>query len=382
MKYYLMHKNIQVAALDIDEITGVIINAVITNSDHLPLRTYLSNSELKKWWNERAVPITQKGMREYLLNKGIQPVSYLTQNLGLSLTDCYWICPTDKNFSWEEINLYRNTFKEANQIISETSNQEAIYSPSGSLHGDLQKQWVIINNLRYLIKDGARESMNEVLASKLHEEQGLFPAVNYSLFQLEDNYGCISKNFTSEDLEFVPGIDIIMSEKKRNDTSYYEHFINICEKNGIDVRPFMEYQIAADFILTNTDRHLENFGILRNPDTGVFVGMAPIYDNGNSMFCEKKYIKEKATEIKVNSFQKDEEGLLKYLQKRDWIQTEKLPSIPFIENLYSHDEKFEIYRDNMIDGYLRKQELYHDFIQGIPFKHKYSKSYSFNDLER
>lgn len=44
---------------------------------------------------------------------------------------------------------------------------------------------------------------------------------------------------------------------------------------------FLEYQI-----LTNTDRHLNNFGVLRDTHTLKSIGMAPIFDSGNSIFWQ------------------------------------------------------------------------------------------------
>ena len=47
---------------------------------------------------------------------------------------------------------------------------------------------------------------------------------------------------------------------------------------------FMDYQIMTDYLLTNTDRHMNNIAIVRNPDTLEVLGFAPIFDSGNSMF--------------------------------------------------------------------------------------------------
>ena len=46
----------------------------------------------------------------------------------------------------------------------------------------------------------------------------------------------------------------------------------------------MDYQTLTDFVISNTDEHLVNFGVLRNADTMKLIGPAPIYDSGNSMF--------------------------------------------------------------------------------------------------
>jgi hypothetical protein len=49
----------------------------------------------------------------------------------------------------------------------------------------------------------------------------------------------------------------------------------------------VDAMIAIDFFIGNEDRHRGNFGILRNADTLDWVKLAPIFDNGNSLFYDK-----------------------------------------------------------------------------------------------
>ena len=42
--------------------------------------------------------------------------------------------------------------------------------------------------------------------------------------------------------------------------------------------------IVVDFIMANIDRHLGNFGFLRNPDTLEWLGPAPVFDTVSSLF--------------------------------------------------------------------------------------------------
>jgi len=48
--------------------------------------------------------------------------------------------------------------------------------------------------------------------------------------------------------------------------------------------------IVVDFIIANTDRHLENFGFIRNVDTLKWLGMGPIFDNGKSLWFDSQFI--------------------------------------------------------------------------------------------
>lgn len=45
--------------------------------------------------------------------------------------------------------------------------------------------------------------------------------------------------------------------------------------------------IAFDYLICNQDRHLGNFGFLRNVDSGLFIGPAPLFDNGNSLWFDE-----------------------------------------------------------------------------------------------
>lgn len=111
-------------------------------------------------------------------------------------------------------------------------------------------------------------------------------------------------NFTNSLVELVPAIDIINNLKKPNDISYYEFYIKICKVHGLDVRAFLEYQIMTDFLISNTDRHFNNFGILRKCKTLEWVTSAPIFDSGNSLFYNSSYIPKgkDLLNIEVNSF--------------------------------------------------------------------------------
>jgi len=45
--------------------------------------------------------------------------------------------------------------------------------------------------------------------------------------------------------------------------------------------------IVVDFIRANEDRHLSNFGILRDANTLKWLGSAPIFDSGSSFGYDK-----------------------------------------------------------------------------------------------
>ena len=143
--------------------------------------------------------------------------------------------------------------------------------------------------------------------------------------------------------------------------SIYDHFIHVCTKHGMDegtVRTFLEYQILSDFVLTNTDRHLNNFGVLRNTNTLELIGMAPIFDSGNSMFWQNPRMPEYSdlTDIAVNSFRNTEKRMLQLVRNKAVMDISKLPTEEELRTIYGLDTLIP-YVDSIMLGYRKKIEL-------------------------
>ena len=291
-----------------------------------------------------------------------------------TISDHYWIRPQKSDLTWKDVSPFSNAFGD----LSETASAQ-FYSPEAALQGELIKKWVIVDDTRCLLKGNrganSQQSLNEVLASMLHEKQGFANHVQYRPVKLTgsagEQYGCICEDFASETLEFIPAIDVVDSEKKDNAVSTYEHFIHVCTEHGLseqEVRGFLEYQILTDFVLTNTDRHLNNFGILRDSQTLKFVRMAPIFDSGNSMFWDAPRLPERSdcTEITVNSFRKTETELLKLVTDRSRVHMALLPSRNEIAELYAKDDSIA-FVDSILTVYEKKKALLERFMEkGIP----------------
>ena len=157
----------------------------------------------------------------------------------------------------------------------------------------MEKYWDIKTNFPTLVKESykyfGQQAMNEAFATYLHDlQETAIPYVSYLVGHTEDNgLYCRCDAFTSDSVELVSAYEVIEGSKQQNDKSVYDNYIRICAELGIEeqqIRNFMDYQTLTDFIISNTDEHLGNFGILRDSNTMQYLGPAPIYDSGNSMF--------------------------------------------------------------------------------------------------
>ena len=117
----------------------------IMNKDLAPLQDMYQGQWLKLWWKERSVPIEQDNIERFLRANGYSmPSDFLIKNLGLSLTDYYWLKPIDSELTWKDVNLFDNDFKgnlldwEREPSEKEYNGDIPHYSPNGSLQGTIE----------------------------------------------------------------------------------------------------------------------------------------------------------------------------------------------------------------------------------------------------
>lgn len=97
--------------------------------------------------------------------------------------------PIGEEHCWKDLNFYENDFTdELGSLLTDSKNVDvdanySKFSPASSLNGEMKKKWVIENGIRYLMKvnanDYGQQSINEVIASKLHEKLGWDNYVQY-----------------------------------------------------------------------------------------------------------------------------------------------------------------------------------------------------------
>ena len=302
MEYTLMHKNVEVAELQLDDESCYILKVDKLNApEHLPVgirysKGVVERNELNLWWQSRSIPASRSGLRDALEILDISaPSALLTKCFGLSLSDQYWVRPKDSGIKWSEINFFDNPFSEdvGTALFGQTpdSKEISLVSPDNTSDGCLKKKWIIRNGERYLMKGGSapfhQEPINEVLASEIMKRLNI-PHVDYFIEWENSVPYSICKDFITADTELVSADYIKNVIKKSNDMSNYEHLLKCCEILGIpDATKSIENMLLVDFIIANTDRHYRNFGAVRNAETLEWIGFSPIFDCGSSMWYNK-----------------------------------------------------------------------------------------------
>ena len=288
----LYNKKRKVMSVEIDDNTGKIIElGEVYDPLYLPIilqHETITLESINKWLDKRRIPMNREGLKEIRDTFG----PFENYRNMFALTDQYWFKRSNKD-SWEKMNFFTHRYPTAVGDVQFTpwsveKKQLKKQNPDITTNGVCRKQWVQDEVMdSYLIKAGSnqfhQEPLSEVLATITLEKLNIIPFVKYELFVNGLRICSKSKNFVDKDTEFVPAQHIFKREQKMSDSTIYSHLVKMCEKYGIlDASEYIDKMILADYIIGNPDRHLGNFGFIRDVETGKLIGFAPLFDFGSA----------------------------------------------------------------------------------------------------
>lgn len=356
MTHTLLHKNLPVADLDFDAATNSIGKVTdLYHGDHLPVgvairKGVVDRAALNQWWADRSIPSTRDGLIPALLSLGLpDPARLLDAHLGLSLTDHYWLKSQGGSLAWEDVNFFQNSFPVdiGDALLGKPIPGSADFrSPDWTCDGNLRKRWATLDGKRCLIKAGSppfqQQSFNEVIASKMADRLGI-PHIPYTLIWDDGIPYSVCEDFVTPDTELIPAWRVMQIQKKDNQTSVYQHYRNCCEKLGVpNVTHALNQMMVLDYLIANEDRHFNNFGLLRNPDTLEWLGPARMYDSGSSLGYDKLTPQIRSgRNITCKPFKKTHQDQLRLVTSFDWLDLSKLDGVDQdIREVFAGAEEF------------------------------------------
>ena len=302
MKVILMNQNKKVLLAEMDKSNTFQEIYEYYDINYAPLSLYNAYNHnedvlvaLNSWFKGRGIPAWRQNI-EKLLEKlnVVSPTELLNKAYGLSLSDQYWIKGERQNLKWKDINFFMNDFEykdyldvSLNSNSRESSTRISLHSPNNTTDGMVKKGWIIDkDNNRVLVKGtysiSGLEPINEWLASRICKRLDL-DYCNYTLDILRGQLVSKCKNFLTKDEEIISASDIMNLEKNDN-VSDYEKYVSILESYGIkDVKKKLSDMYIVDYLMLNTDRHMKNYGIIRNVKTLKWERVTPIFDTGTSL---------------------------------------------------------------------------------------------------
>jgi len=259
-----------------------------------PLNLELTNDALLSWIKTRTIPKNRAFVHNMLtaLNLDFNKIEGIVNiSKSLSLNDCYWIVEEDFRGSFEEYNLYDNDFNKTLALLAYTGygsvKQQGFHSSAEfTTNGMLAKAWRKNpqgNRGIFLYKAGSsgcancgNEPYSEFYAYQIAKTMGL-DVTPYHLGKWKGKLNSICKLFSSKEYSFVPVYRLVTSGGWDSVLEYYQTL-------GDKFYEALIEMIIFDAIIINTDRHFGNFGFLVDNKTNKIVKVAPIFDNGLSLF--------------------------------------------------------------------------------------------------
>ena len=261
---YIMSKNKPVAEFE----NGILVNI---NEKLAPLVIKKTHS-LEKFLSLRVIDMSRTNAR--LLKKALNINTDEEYKIplfayALSVGDTYWFKPKHSKLKYQDIkinnDIYSNAALEGDMTIFP---HQTKLTPEITTTGSFEKGWKIIDNHWWLYKTGNNKQIfSELFCYQFAKLMGIETA----RYEYDGKY-IRSLNF-AEKYNFEP----IASLAGDNDS--YEHIFNILLEIDRNIAKDYLKLIFFDSVVYNVDRHNENLGLLRNPDDGKIVSLAPNFDN-------------------------------------------------------------------------------------------------------
>lgn len=257
------------------------------------------------------------------------------------MNDSYWIVEENCTDTFEEKNLYENSFSTNIASIAFTgfgSFTKSTFrsSPEFTTNGMLAKSWRKLNGKTLLYKSGTEgfansglEPYSEFYAGQIAEVMEL-NYVPYGLSKWKKRLCSTCELFTDINTSFIPigrlvksgGMDAVLKFYKSLGEEFYKELVDM---------------LVFDAVILNEDRHFGNFGVLIDNKTNQIIAPAPIFDNGLSLLCygmqeDFHNIEEYAATRTPATYQNFMEYIRPLITKRQKEKIRKLLAFEFDKN--------------------------------------------------
>lgn len=301
---YLMLKDIEVLYFNLDDFIVSEIRPDLvpfslrgTFSPLYNMKSLMKNTQLlKTYLSRRVLSLSRTNAKQIYALFGIPQMDDIETRvkiclacMGVSIQDSYWVKPDNSNLKFKDVNIRVNRFKEIIDISLDgmcPSITVSCINPELTTHGVFRKAWTRYDDGLYLLKsDSHSQNINtrmEVLASKILDcFSNKIECVHYDGRIRNTSYGKIytdkCKSYARETHSAVEAWEI-MEYTSRQGLNYRDYILGLSRKVA-DIG-------VLDFILSNTDRHTQNYGFFMNNSTGLIEDVVPLFDFNLSLVSD------------------------------------------------------------------------------------------------
>lgn len=262
----------------------------VLTSNLLPygLRGTNTYGSLYDWISSRVVSLDRINAKKILVRLNLPYMDKMRVAIacqGLSLTDSYWLKADESDKKWADVNLFENSISKAVAHLAITGVSPLTVrghfnTPELTGRGAYAKCWRRLKGKVWLYKANTlhgKEAEIEYICSKLLDILNI-PHVKYEYTTYQDLVSSRCEIITNEDKAIVPMGEFYgyLMHNRLNFNEYMEHFY------------FKDYynMLLFDGIVNNSDRHLYNWGLYMDSNTGNLLGLHPLFDHNCALSKE------------------------------------------------------------------------------------------------
>ena len=264
-----------------DRPIATVKNGVITESDDTLLPLYLKRTkDVEGWIASRAIDAHRTNSR--LLKRALRlrttdDVATALAVNAATVTDSYWFKPEGSSAVYEDIRFKENYFDQlALRGDPDSFSRKPSRTPELTNTGSFEKCWKLIDGKWWMYKNGnTGEFFSELFICRLGEKLGL----SMAHYEMDGQY-IRSKDFTGgAEVNFEPMRSLV------DDDEDYENCFHVLNAMSPELARQYLMLIWMASVCYNMDRHTENFGFLRDVETGKILSLAPNYDNNVALIA-------------------------------------------------------------------------------------------------
>ena len=250
-----------------------------------------NNEKVTDWLASRVLPLTRKNAKKIYQLFGYEQLqdSYSKARIAItcraaSLQDNYWIKLENDPISWDGVNLRHCSLNEVVAQVSLHGSSLTLNGAGGEIktpelngQGAYAKAWIREKDGLYLHKvsadDNDIESHLEVCVSNILDKCNV-AHVRYMDGENNGKYTCKCRCMTTDQISILPGMDLIS-------------WANVTGQNPdtiimkTDADSIYKMWIV-DYLISNRDRHGQNWGYLYEAGSMEILGCHPLFDHNNA----------------------------------------------------------------------------------------------------
>lgn len=252
---------------------------------------------ISHWLARRAMPINRAHARWIYSSFGVDPSQSDKSRLkiigachGASILDKYWVKLYGEDINWSDVDIRNNPisteFIDMALLGKSATPRTPFITPELTTDGTSAKAWRRHADMNLWLHkmnlDNTESSKMEVMVSNILDNCSV-EHVHYEESEDDGEYTCACPCVTSDKYSFVTAFEFKLY-CNANNLDFEKEILRIDAEN-------YRKMIIVDYLISNSDRHLHNWGFLMDNSTMQIVKLCPLFDHNKAF--DLKWIKNR-----------------------------------------------------------------------------------------